>query len=406
MSAPADNPDLRAHPWLRPMGPRDPAEPHRTATNLELLFDLCFVIAVAYASAGLHHAIADGHAGTGIASYLTVFFAIWWGWMNFSWFSSAYDNDDGVHRLATMVQIAGALVMAAGIPRAFELRQFDVAFVGYLFMRAGLGFLWLRAAKSHPACRRSCRRFAAGITGAMAGWSVMYLAGEWPLWGWWLMALVELAVPVWAERASPTPWHSHHIAERYGLFTIIVLGESVLAATHAVREGVEGHGFSVALLGLIAGGLVILFALWWIYFAKPAYRFLTSNRIAFVWGYGHYFIFAATAAVGAGLAVNVDFLLDTTGIDSGVAAAAVSVPVAIFMLTVWLLHVRPHHARFGLSFLFPLAIGGVLLAALCPWPVPSVAVVMAAFLTIELWLANRRYRRDTAATPTAAASKP
>src|SRR5262245_30498329 len=111
MSAPTDSTDVRAHPWLRPMGPRDPAEPHRAATNLELLFDLCFVVAVAYASAGLHHAIAGNHAATGIASYLTVFFAIWWGWMNFSWFSSAYDNDDGVHRLATLVQIAGALIM-------------------------------------------------------------------------------------------------------------------------------------------------------------------------------------------------------------------------------------------------------------------------------------------------------
>jgi hypothetical protein len=68
-------------------------------------------------------------------SYLTVFFAIWWAWMNFSWFASAYDNDDGIHRLATLIQIAGALILAAGITRAFELRDFDVAFIGYVFMR-------------------------------------------------------------------------------------------------------------------------------------------------------------------------------------------------------------------------------------------------------------------------------
>jgi low temperature requirement protein LtrA len=335
-------------------------------------------------------------------SFLTVFFAIWWAWMNFTWQASAFDNDDGLYRIAVMVQITGCLVIAAGIPRAFELRIFDVAFVGYLVMRAGLVFQWLRFARARPACRKACLRFAAGVSLAMCGWSVMAISGEWPLWGWWLMALLELAVPVWAESAAPTPWHAHHIAERYGLFAIIVLGESVLAATHAVREGIEGHGFSLPLVGLIAGGLVILFSLWWIYFAKPAHRFLTSNRVAFAWGYGHYFIYAATAAVGAGLAVNVDHVVGDAAIDGRLAAASVSVPVGLFLLTVWLLHVRPHHARLGLSMLFPLAIGGVLAATLCPWPVPTIAAVLAAFLGVELWLADRRYRRQSA--PAASAS--
>ena len=390
MTEPADP---GTFPWCRPLGPRDPSQPHRAATVLELLFDLCFVVAVAYAGAGLHHAIAANHPGTGVASYLTVFFGIWWAWMNFSWFASAYDNDDGIHRLATLVQIAGALILAAGIPRAFELRNFDVAFIGFVVMRMGLGFLWLRAARADPARRACCIRYAIGIWTAMLGWGVMFVTGEWPLWGWWLMALVELAVPVWAERAAQTPWHPQHIAERYGLFTIIVLGESVLAATHAVRLGVEGHGFSVQFLGLIGGGLVILFSLWWIYFAKPAHRFLTSIRMAFVWGYGHYFIFAATAAVGAGLAVNVDYILGETQIDGRLAAAAVSLPVALFLTTVWLLHVRPHHARLGLSYLFPVAIAGVLASTFSPWPVPSIGVIISTFLGTELWLADRRYRR-------------
>ena len=80
--------------------------------------------------------------------------------------------------------------------------------------------------------------------------------------------------------------------------------------------GVEGSGFSAPLLGLIGGGLLIIFSLWWIYFAKPAYRFLTSNRIGFLWGYGHYFIFGAAAAIGAGLAVNVDHLLGKTDVSA------------------------------------------------------------------------------------------
>ncbi len=393
-----DSPDPSANPWLRPVGPRDPHEPHRAATNLELLFDLCFVVAVAYAGTELHHAIAGNHAASGIGSYLTVFFAIWWAWMNFSWHASAYDNDDGAYRVATMVQITGCLVIAAGIPRAFEDRQFDVVFAGYFIMRLALVGLWLRAARADPARRRTCLRFAAGIALAMCGWSFLFFAQAWPPWAWWIMASVELLIPAWAEAASPTPWHAHHIAERYGLFTIIVLGESVLAATNAVRLGIEGSGFSPPLLGMIAGGLLIIFSLWWIYFGKPAYRFLTSNRAGFIWGYGHYFVFASAAAVGAGLAVSVDYLLGTAPIDARLAAASVSVPVATFMLAVWLLHVLPHRASLGKSLLFPAAIAGVLAATFAPWPVLAVGLTVATFLAIELWLADRRYRKATGGT--------
>ena len=80
--------------------PRSPAESHRTATPLELFFDLWFVVAVAQAANSLHHALADGHAADGVVGYPLVFFAIWWAWMNFTWFASAYDNDDVLYRLA------------------------------------------------------------------------------------------------------------------------------------------------------------------------------------------------------------------------------------------------------------------------------------------------------------------
>jgi low temperature requirement protein LtrA len=63
---------------------RDPGEAHRASTSLELLFDLCFVVAVAQAAAQLHHALAEGHLATGLVGYAMVFFAIWWAWMNFT----------------------------------------------------------------------------------------------------------------------------------------------------------------------------------------------------------------------------------------------------------------------------------------------------------------------------------
>ena len=80
-----------AIPWHRPMSGRDPDEDHRASTPLELFFDLCFVVAVAAAAATLHHDLAHDHL-SGIAGYLMVFFAIWWAWLNYSWFASAYDS--------------------------------------------------------------------------------------------------------------------------------------------------------------------------------------------------------------------------------------------------------------------------------------------------------------------------
>ena len=93
--------------WYRPMRARRGDESHRASTPLELLFDLCFVVAVAQAAAELHHAVAEDHLGAGLFGYVTVFFAIWWAWMNFSWFATAYDTDDVPYRLTTLVQIAG-----------------------------------------------------------------------------------------------------------------------------------------------------------------------------------------------------------------------------------------------------------------------------------------------------------
>ena len=79
-----------------------------------------------------------------------VFFAIWWAWMNFTWFASAYDNDDVLYRLGVFVQIAGVLILAAGVPRAFASASFAIVTLGYAVMRVGLVSLWLRAARRRP----------------------------------------------------------------------------------------------------------------------------------------------------------------------------------------------------------------------------------------------------------------
>ncbi|HXX31763.1 MAG TPA: low temperature requirement protein A [Myxococcaceae bacterium] len=342
------------------MTPRDPREAHRASTPLELLFDLCFAVAVAQASSRLHHGLAEGICGHAVLAYALVFFAIWWAWMNFTWFASAYDADDVPYRLAVLVQIAGVLVIAAGIPRAFDRRDFAVVTLGYAIMRVGLVSLWLRAAHADGARRRTALRYAAGVTLCQLGWIGLLLLppGQW-LRGWMLLAPAELLVPLWAERVDPTPWHPHHIAERYGLLTLIVLGESVLSATVAIQSALDAGHLSGELAALVVGGLLVLFCLWWIYFDRPVHHLLVSNRVAFLWGYGHLVVFAATAAVGAGLGVAADALTGHAGIPALRAGLAVTLPVTLYVLAVWLLQVRP--ARRGVLvtaafFLAPLLV--------------------------------------------------
>ncbi|SFG45456.1 low temperature requirement A protein (LtrA) [Streptomyces mirabilis] len=168
-STPApDSPRSPAHRSpLRRLTARDRGEVHRSATQLELFFDLCFVVAIAQAGIELVHAVAEGHAGEGILYYALVFFAIWWAWMNFTWFASAYDNDDVLFRVVTLIQIAGVLVLAAGVSRAFEDHEYRAGVVGYVIMRLASVSQWLRVARSSQGRER---RVALRYAGS-ASWS-------------------------------------------------------------------------------------------------------------------------------------------------------------------------------------------------------------------------------------------
>ena len=378
-------------------------EPHRTSTPLELFFDLCFVVAIAQASGRLHHALASQHFTDPIIQFLLVFFAIWWAWMNYTWFASAYDNDDVVFRLLTFVEISGALIIAAGVPRAFDAGDFDIIYGGYLVMRAGLTALWLRAAAHDPPRRTTARRFAAGVSLCMVGWTVVFLL-DWPLWAFMIMVVAELAVPVWAERAERTTWHPHHISERYGLFTLIVLGEAVASASVAVQEGIDHRATSATLYLIGVGGMLVVFSMWWVYFAKPIAERLVEPRLAFLWGYGHYLVFAAAAAAGAGIAVNVDQATHESDLSRVLAGATITVPVAVYLLAVWFLHVRPNEDPPLRGTLLPIGAVAVLLMTFTGQPVVATGVVLTVVVAIAVVLGARSLgevvvERDDRANP-------
>jgi low temperature requirement protein LtrA len=373
---------------LRRMAPRDPHEAHRFATPLELLFDLCFVVAVAQAAAQLHHGLGHGHAAEAVRSFVLVFFAIWWAWMNFTWFASAYDCDDVPYRLLVLLQIGGVLVIAAGVPAAAH-GDFAAVTAGYAIMRVGLITLWLRAAGGDPARRQTALRMALGVTLVEVGWLVLLLVpATWWIVGWFVMAPAEMLVPMWAERAGQTPWHAHHVTERYGLLTLIVLGESILAATVAAQSALAAGAVMVELGSLVVGSLLIVFSMWWLYFDHPVHHRLTTLKRSFAWGYGHFFLFGAVAAVGAGLAVASDVIVGKAHLHGFAAGAPVGVPVAIYLVMVWALLVRPATLAMSAAYLGT-ALAVVAVSALHGAPL-LIGGLVAALVVFTTWAERGR----------------
>lgn len=221
------------------MRPRDASEPHRTATTLELFFDLVFVIAVASAASELHHALSAGHP-EGILTFAMVFFAIWWPWMNFTWFATSFGTDDWLYRVLTFVQMGGVLIVAAAIPRIFADNDFILTIIGYVVMRLALVAQWLRASRNAGEARGTALRYAFGVTAVQLLWiGSLLVPADFQMPVFLFLILAELSVPMLSEARRPLPWHPHHIAERYGLFTIIVLGEGLLGASNAIIEASE-----------------------------------------------------------------------------------------------------------------------------------------------------------------------
>ncbi|ERB50495.1 membrane protein [Rhodococcus sp. P27] len=376
------------------MRARSRDENHRASTPLELFFDLCFVVAAAQAGVQLVHAVAEGHYVDGIAGYMFVFFALWWAWVNFTWFASAYDTDDVPYRIATFVQICGVLVFAAGIPDAFDGTDRTTAIVGYLIMRIALTCQWLRAASGESgAARTTALQYAAGLVIVQAGWIVLLLmpASAW-IPGFFVLMIAELAVPAIAERNHQTPWHPQHIAERYGLFTIIMLGETIAAATIAVQSGIRDFDAADLLIPIAVGGVLIVFSALWIYFAVPIHEYLADqgNRAVLLWGYGHYFVFGSAAAIGAGIEVAVEEAVGEAHISTFAASAAVTIPAAMFLIFVWLMHSR-HFKRDRIEQAV-LPVSAILVLA-CTfaehWAVPLAGLVAAGTVGVGVGLSTR-----------------
>ena len=339
-----------AHHRVRMHG-RDPRERHRAATPLELLFDLTFVAAFGIAADELAHFLADDHINAGLLGFGFSAFAITWAWVNFTWFASAYDTDDWIYRLTTMVQMVGVIVVALGLPAVFASIDAggtvdnSVVVAGYVVMRLAMVFQWARAARQDPPHRAACMTYIKTILVAQAGWVALLIAdtsvGATFAYGS-LLLVVELSGPWIAEtRMGGTPWHPRHIAERHGLLVLIALGEGVLGtiASLSAVVGPEGPGWSVDAALVAVAGIALTFGMWWIYFILPSAPILeVYRRRSFRWGYGHIPLIGAVVATGGGLHVAAYFLEGESALWASATVLCVVAPVAAYVVVVFLLY--------------------------------------------------------------------
>ena len=310
---------------------RNVEENNRTATMLELFYDLIFVVAIANLATVFHHDYAYGHIQHAILSFLTIFFSIWWAWNQYTWFASSFDNDSTRFRLATMWQMLGALLIAVGVEKGFN-GDFSIIVTGYVVIRLSGIYLWLKAAMHNPKLKVTARRYALGIFLCQIGW-VTQAFFPFSYVVFVLLVLAEFTVPYLAESHTQTDYHPEHIEERFGLLTIIVLGESILASIYSLKKLIE-H-FSMDLLLVAIGCIFTIFGAWWLYFNSSIEHKLRSKKVAFQWGYGHFIIFTSAAAIGALVSVNVDVLTDHAKISIATANLSFAVSVAIYLFGLW-----------------------------------------------------------------------
>jgi low temperature requirement protein LtrA len=391
-------PERMTHTAVRMTG-RDPHESGRAATPLELLFDLTFVIAFGAAAGELAHFLAAGYVWEGILGFVFATFAVTWAWINFSWFASAYDTDDWVYRLTTMVQMVGVLILALGLPTMFDsLHEGDHVdnggiVLGYVVMRVPMVFQWWRAARQDPDRSSVCRTFIVTILASQVGWVLLLLAQtSIPVTFAWIavLILVETIGPVVAERVLVgTPWHPHHIAERYGLLVIIALGEGLIGTLASLSAIIteEGWTLDVALLGL--AGVGVTFGMWWTYFIVPSGDILGAHRErSFGWGYGHIPFFGALVAVGAGLHAAAYRLEHHSVLSDTQTAAAVAVPLAAYVALLYLLYaqltrtVEPLHVWLVLGSAVVLAAGVGMVALGAPLTWALLVVGLTPWVTV------------------------
>ncbi|MDQ1632847.1 MAG: hypothetical protein QOC80_2819 [Frankiaceae bacterium] len=275
----------------------------RSASKLELFFDLAFVLVVAE----LADVLSKDLTGHGVVVFVGLYVVVWWSWASPTLYANRFDTDDVVFRVTKLVSMLAVIGLAGSVSDATGKRvvEFTLCFV---LLRLLLFAQYARAWRSVPDARPKVRLYLAGSGTAAALWAVsLAVPAPWRYLLWAAGLAVDVLVPITTTFARGwVPLHLEHLPERLGLFVILVLGESVAAIAHGVHD-VQWTGQAVA-VGAVS--FVLAAGLWWVAFdlgggtAKQLLLEASDNgrRIAEdIFFYGHLPITLGLAAVGVGI---------------------------------------------------------------------------------------------------------
>jgi low temperature requirement protein LtrA len=278
----------------------------RTASRLELFFDLAFVLVVAELAIALREDVTV----QGELEFAGLFALVWWAWVSSTLYANRFDHDDVVYRLLKLGGMAAVVGLAASASEATDER-FGVFVACQLLLRAMLVLQYWRAHRHIERARPIARLYLIGTGVGAALWALSLLVPRPAAFALWAAAvLVEVLVPLIATRSSSdVPLHVEHLPERFALFVILVLGESVAGVAHGLYDADwSGASIPVAVLSFVLAA-----ALWWSYFdlaGARAKRLLNeagqqSSGTHDVYVFGQLPLTLALATVGAGIELAV-----------------------------------------------------------------------------------------------------
>ncbi|KYC36036.1 low temperature requirement protein A [Scytonema hofmannii PCC 7110] len=273
------------------------SEEERRATWLELFYDLVFVVAVSQLAHYLHEHISL----SGLIGFVVLFIPVWWSWIGTTFYANRFDSDDIGRRLLVGLHMATAAAMAVNIHHGLDKTSAGFA-IAYALGRIVLVIEYTRAGQHIPAARPLTNRFASGFAIAAFCWLVSaFLPSPWRFALWGVGLIIDFATPITASKLQlQLPPHPSHLPERFGLFTILVLGEAIIAVVNGVSQ--KNWQISTAMTAVL--GLCTAFSLWWVYFdnlgGTPIRRTKTEGRSVLIniWLYTHLPLVIGIAATG------------------------------------------------------------------------------------------------------------